>query len=281
MQLNSQDIDAICGLVHDLCGVNLDSSKGYLIESRLAELARRAGCEGYAELARKARASQEGSLKSEIIDAITTNETLFFRDNSPFEALRHKALPETIDAIAGTPFPKRIRIWSAACSTGQEPYSIAMLARELIPDVDDWDIRITATDVSNGVIRRASQGWYSSHEIDRGLSRRQLDQHFIQRDRGWQIRDEVRYMVHFQRLNLLESFTALGRFDIIFCRNVAIYFTPECRKSVYQRIAQCLNPEGYLFLGSAESIADLETNLQPERHCGAVFYRHANVAVTA
>jgi chemotaxis protein methyltransferase CheR len=273
MKLAPDDVDAICGLVIDLCGVYLDESKGYLIEARLGDLAKRAGCESYADLARRVRLTNDAQLKNGVINAITTNETLFFRDTSPFEALRHKAVPEMIDAKAATPYPKRLRIWSAACSTGQEPYSIAMLVRDLIPDVDLWDIKIHATDICDEAVSKASRGWYTAHEIGRGLPEPQLTRYFVAENNGWRVRDELRSLVSFERRNLLEPFTMLGRFDIVLCRNVAIYFTPAARQDLFHRIAAQMVPDGYLFVGSQESLSDLGPRFTPHHHCRAVYYR--------
>ena len=166
MQVTPEEIPAVARLVNELCGVVLDETKGYLIDSRLGSVAQQAACASFGELCQKARGNRTVELK--IIDAITTQETLFFRDNSPFEAFKHKAIPETIDAKANTAFPKRLRIWSAACSTGQEPYSIAMTLCNLLPDVHSWDIKILATDICDSAITQASLGRYAEHEVQRG-----------------------------------------------------------------------------------------------------------------
>ena len=273
MQLSSHDIDAICGLVIDLCGVYLDESKSYLIESRLGDLVKRSGCASYAELARRVRCAADHTLRNEVIDAITTNETMFFRDQSPFEALQHRVIPELIDRKALSLYPKRIRIWSAACSTGQEPYSIAMLVAELIPDVHRWDVSILGTDISDVAISRASRGWYTNHEVERGLAAQRLERFFRREAGGWQVNDAVRALVSFQHANLLDPLAMKGKFDIIFCRNVAIYFTPETRHELFHRLAAMLLPDGYLFAGSQESLADLGPPFTPHHHCRAVFYR--------
>lgn len=275
MKLSPGDVDAICGLVNDLCGVYLDENKGYLIENRLGELAQRAGCKNYAELARKARNSNELKLRNQVINAITTNETLFFRDSSPFEALRHKAVPELIDSKAGSLFPKRLRFWSAACSTGQEAYSIAMMLSEMLPDIYTWDINILGTDISDDAVTRASKGWYAAHEISRGLAPTMLNKFFRPEANGWRVKDELRAMVAFQRRNLLESFIGLNKFDVVMCRNVAIYFTPEVRRDLFHRITATMNSDGYLFVGSQESLSDLGPQFAPKAHCRAVFYRPA------
>jgi len=273
MSLTQDDLDAVCGLVNDLCGVFLDETKGYLIESRLADLVAREGCESYVALAEMARTEAATGLRTEIVDAITTNETLFFRDNSPFDALRHKVIPHLLDASAKSSFPNRIRIWSAACSAGQETYSIAMTIRELIPNLDDYNITILGTDVSDAAIAKASRGRYAKHEVERGLSPKQLADYFVAVDDGWQVRDELRAMVSFQRLDLREPFDHLGHFDVVFCRNVAIYFTAEARRDVFDRITRVLQPEGALFVGSSETLHDLGPAFEPLHHCRAVFYR--------
>lgn len=273
MKLASAEVASVAGLVMDLCGILLDESKGYLIESRLAPIARHHGLDSYAELVRQARLAYDKQLLNQIIDAITTNETLFFRDESPFEALRHKALPELIDAKVKTAFPRRIRIWSAACSTGQEPYSIAMTLHDLIPDIHSWDISILATDICDSAIEQASKGEYSSFEVERGMKPQYLERFLARRHGNWKVRDEIRALVAFRHLNLMSPFTGLGPFDVVFCRNVAIYFTPEGRRGVFQRIAQTLTRDGYLFVGCAESLADLGPQFTPHHHCRGMFYR--------
>ena len=178
MSLNHRDIEAVADLVMQLCGVCLDESKSYLIESRLQEILDRTSCASYDDLVSRARQPGERQLQQEVIDAITTQETLFFRDRSPFEAFRHKAVPELIDRKAGTPFAKRIRVWSAACSTGQEPYSIVMTLAELLPEFESWDVQVVATDISTNALATARQGRYAPHEVERGLSQLQLNRYF-------------------------------------------------------------------------------------------------------
>ncbi len=273
MNVTPEDLSVICSYVYELCGIYLDDTKGYLIESRLGEIASEAGCATYAELARKSKYSDDRQLQNKIIDAITTNETLFFRDNSPFEALRHKAIPETIDAKSGSIHSRRLRVWSAACSTGQEPYSIAMTLCDLIPDVSDWDISILGTDISDAALEHASRGHYAAHEIQRGLESRNLTKYFTQDSDGWQVSDQLRSMVSLRRFNLLEPFTSLGPFDVIFCRNVAIYFTSEVRHSLFNRLADRLTETGYLFIGSSESLNDMGSRFVAQHHCRSVFFQ--------
>ena len=273
MPVSTEDVAFVARLVDELCGVVLDDSKAYLIECRLGELAKKHGCGTYRELCQKARGNGDRAVQTEIIDAITTQETLFFRDNSPFEALQHKVIPQLIDDKAKTAFPRRLRIWSAASSTGQEAYSIAMLLCELIPDVLSWDISILATDISNAAIKAASLGWYARHEIERGMKPAMLAKYFVEQRGGWKIKDQIRAMVAFQHRNLLQPFAGLGSFDIIFCRNVAIYFDAPHRRDLFLRLTEHLTPSGYLFVGSAESLLDLGPRFAPHVHCRATFYR--------
>ncbi len=271
MHVTPEEIPAVARLVNDLCGVVLDETKGYLIDSRLGSVAQEAGCTSFGELCRKARGNRTLELK--IVDAITTQETLFFRDNSPFEALKHKSIPETIDAKAGTPFPRRLRIWSAASSTGQEPYSIAMTLCELLPDVHSWDINILATDISDSAIMQASLGRYARHEVQRGMTPQMLSKYFQEEPDGWRVKEELRAMIRFDGRNLLKPLSGLGPFDIIFCRNVAIYFDTDVKRDLFNRLADRLTPGGYLFVGSSESLNNLDPRFVPQHHCRCVFYQ--------
>lgn len=273
MELTADDIKVIARLVGDLCGIVLDESKGYLIKSRLTSVAEQAGCKTFSELYCKARYDNEKALQTRIIDAITTNETLFFRDASPFDALQFKVIPNLIDEKAGSLHPRRLRIWSAACSTGQEPYSIGMMLREMLPDIAKWDIQILATDISDGAIRHASVGRYADYEIQRGMKPEYLSKYFTRETNAWKVKDELRAMVSYRRLNLLQPFAHIGPFDVIFCRNVAIYFNAATRRDLFLRLATELTPGGYLFVGSSESLSDLGPRFVAQHHCRAVFYQ--------
>ncbi|MEZ6105065.1 MAG: CheR family methyltransferase [Pirellulaceae bacterium] len=247
--------------------------QGYLVDCRLGSIAEKHGCKSFEELARKVRTSGSFALRTEVIDAITTNETLFFRDNSPFEAFAYKALPETMDAKAGSPFANRLRIWSAASSTGQEAVSIGISILEHLPDAHRFDVQIVGTDISERAVERASRGWFAEHEIQRGLSPQMIAKYFRPDNGGWRVIDEVRSLLKFQHMNLLEPFNHLGKFDIVFCRNVAIYFTPETRARLFQRISEVMTEPGYLFVGSSESLSDLGPRFMPHLHCKSVYYR--------
>ncbi len=273
MKVTPEEITIIARMVNDLCGVILDETKGYLIESRLSEVAESEGCSTFSEFYYKARYKTDKHLQRAIIDAITTQETLFFRDGSPFEALQYKLLPEMIDAKAATAFPKKFRIWSAACSTGQEPYSIAMMFHEMLPDVQDWDISIMATDISDTAIAQASLGEYAAHEIQRGLKPELLSRYFLPKDDKYKVKDELRAMIMFKQINLHNPFVGMGPFDIIFCRNVAIYFDQDAKRSLFLRLGEKLTREGIMFVGSSESLTDVGPQFIPQHHCRAVFYQ--------
>lgn len=262
--------------IRDLTGIQIEPSKTYLIESRLGGLLMEYGCRTYAELYRKAKADPSRGIEKRIIDQITTHETSFFRDAAPFEMLKHKILPELIDrrtARNGGKRPLIIRIWSAGCSTGQEVYSIAIAVREVVSDAARCRIQITGTDISADALTRASQGVYSELEIQRGLTAKQRDQYFVRLGERWKVKDEIRAMVFFKKMSLLEPLDGLGTFDVIFCRNVAIYFNPEDRRQLFHRIAQVLEPDGYLIIGSTESLAGVCSLFQPSRHLRSVFYQ--------
>ena len=276
MKIDPGEFKVFSQYIHSLCGVILDDSKAYLIETRLSGLAQEQGCSTFSELYYKSRADLSRNLARQIIDAITTNETLFFRDNAPFEMLQHKILPELIDrrkkkTLPGTPIP--LRVWSAACSTGQEVYSIAILLKEMLGDLNQYNLRLIGTDISNRAVAQASRGVYNKIEIERGLPASKLERFFSVLDGGWKIKDEIRAMASFSNINLLENFPSLGRFDIIFCRNVAIYFTDQDKANLYKRLATMLEPDGYLIIGGTESLTGVSTLFAPQRHLRSVYYQ--------
>jgi chemotaxis protein methyltransferase CheR len=259
--------------IKEICGIHLDDSKGYLIETRLAGLARETGVGSLAELYYRAKSSPNG-LRQKIIDAVTTNETSFFRDATPFELLQHKLIPELIDRRKGTGAGRPIiRIWSAACSTGQEAYSTGIVLRELLGDLTRYDVRILGTDISDQVVAQASYGHYTKLEVERGLPPDKVQRHFISDGDRWKIRDEIRALATFRKMNLLEPFAFPAPFDIVFCRNVAIYFTEPDRARLFRSIGRCLAPDGALIIGSTESLAGLCPEFEPQRYMRTVFYR--------
>jgi len=273
IKLQPEEHKAIAQYIYAICAIVLDQSKGYLIEGRLASLVVELGCSRYGELLFRAQSDKTGSIRRRIIDAITTGETLFFRDNAPFEMLRHKLLPDLIDrrSRAGSRIP--IRIWSAACSTGQEIYSIAIVIRELLAGVDRYDVRLVGTDISDQAVARASRARYSALEISRGMDQSTLSRHFVRAGDEWQVRDEIRAMASFRTLNLMQDFSSLGRFDIIFCRNVAIYFNDTDRIGLFGRLERALDRDGSLVVGAMESLTAGCPQLEPKRHMRSVYYQ--------
>jgi len=259
--------------IKEICGIHLDHSKGYLLETRLAGLLSEAGAANFSELFFKARADASSKLRGKIIEAITTNETSFFRDNSPFELLRHKLIPDLIDRRNRNGARTPIRIWSAACSTGQEAYSTAIVVKELLGDLTRYDVRILGTDISNKVVAQASYGEYTRLEMERGLPPETLARHFTVSGDRWRVRDEIRSLAAFRTINLLEQFSFPHPFDIIFCRNVAIYFTETDKTRLFRNLVRCLAKDGSLIIGSTESISGLCPELEPKRHMRTVFYQ--------
>lgn len=280
MSPSKEEVREIGELANLLCGIHLDESKSYLVESRFVPILAKHECRSVSEFARMVRDGLPKA-KAAFIDAITTRETTFFRDASPFKALENKVLPELIDSKEETPFPRRLRIWSAACSSGQEPYSIAMTISKLIPDFLRWDISIYATDICDAAIAKASSGVYSDFEIDRGMSELDRTNFFIKQPGGWKVRDDIRSLVRFETRNLLMSFSGVGYFDVIFCRNVAIYFAEPVRDDLFRRLANVLQKEGALFVGHAEKLEHLGPEFAPQTHCRSIYYQPHKSRVTA
>jgi chemotaxis protein methyltransferase CheR len=240
-------------------GLDLSADKQYLVESRLLPLARRAGLGGIPELVQKMRSSSE-QLTARVVEAMTTNETFFFRDKIPFDNLNDGILPALIQSRASR---RSLRIWSAASSTGQEPYSIAMCLREYGAALSGWRIEIVATDLSHEVLEKSKAGLYSQFEVQRGLPIQHLVKYFTQLGEFWQISADIRGMVQHRQLNLLQDFSHLGKFDVIFCRNVLIYFDQETKVSIFERLARMLEPDGTLMLGAAESVVGITDVFRP------------------
>jgi chemotaxis protein methyltransferase CheR len=260
--------------VHEICGVYLDQSKAYLFETRLGGLFQETGAHSFSELHHKARSDFSNGLRRKIVDAITTNETSFFRDASPFELLQHKVIPDLIDrrTKAGVrPLP--IRIWSAACSTGQEVYSAGIVIKELLGDLRGYDVRLLGTDISDKAVAQASYGHFSRLELDRGMPADKISKYFMAEGDRWKIRDDIRGLATFRSMNLLEPFAFPAPFDIVFCRNVAIYFTETDKTRLFKNIGKCLARDGCLIIGATESIGGLCPEFEPKRYLRAVFYQ--------
>jgi len=255
------DFDFLRRLLHERSGLVLPAEKQYLAESRLLPLARRHGLTSLGELIAKLREAQaEAPLVTEVVEAMTTNETFFFRDKIPFDHLRDTIMPSLIAARAKE---KRIRIWCTAASSGQEPYSIAMTLKSMGAALAGFRIDILATDLSMEVLERARHGLYSQFEVQRGLPIHLLVKFFSKEGEMWQVAPELRGMVQFRPLNLLKDFSPLGMFDIVFCRNVLIYFDQESKIGVFNRVAKQMSDDGFLVLGAAETVVGLTDAFKP------------------
>ncbi len=258
--MTPEDFDYLRKLLRERSGLMLSAEKQYLAESRLLPVARRHNLSTLGDLIGKLKASPASALGIEVVEAMTTNETFFFRDKTPFEHFRDTMMPAMIAARARE---KRIRIWCAAASTGQEPYSLAMALHEMAAKLAGFRIDIVATDLCGEVLERAKAGIYSQFEVQRGLPIQNLVKFFTQVGDAWQIAPEIRAMVQFRTLNLLNDFSPLGTFDIVFCRNVLIYFAQDTKIGVFNRIAKQMPDDGYLVLGAAETTVGLTDGFKP------------------
>lgn len=260
--MNPQDFEYLKEFLKNRSGIVLSADKLYLVESRLTPVARDLGMSGIDELISALAKTADESLKTRVTDAMTTNESFFFRDQTPFDNLRDHVLPAMI-AARKAKGQNRIRIWSAACSSGQEPYTIAMMLLENKEKFGDMSFEILATDLSTEIVDKAKDGSYSQFEVQRGLPIQLLVKYFTQTETAWQISEDIRKMVRFQTFNLLDSYGVLGKFDIIFCRNVLIYFDQETKGAILSRMADISAPDASLFLGGAESVIGITSDYQP------------------
>ncbi|MET0709692.1 MAG: protein-glutamate O-methyltransferase CheR [Tardiphaga sp.] len=247
------DYEYLQKILKDRSGLMLSSDKKYLLESRLLPLARKVGVPGIGELVQKMRGGSEAVI-SDVVEAMTTNETFFFRDKTPFDHFKDTVIPDLIKARAGR---RSLRIWCAAASTGQEPYSLAMILKDFGAALSGWRIEIVATDLSPEVLEKSRAGLYTQFEVQRGLPIQSLVKHFTQVGTLWQLNADVRSLVQFRQFNLLQDYTHLGKFDIIFCRNVLIYFDQPTKSDIFGRLARVSESDGYLFLGAAETVIGL------------------------
>jgi chemotaxis protein methyltransferase CheR len=253
------DYEFLRKLLKERSGLILSADKQYLVESRLTPLARKAGVASLGELVGKLKANNE-RLIVDVVEAMTTNESFFYRDKVPFDHFNSAIMPSLIAARAKE---RRIRIWCAAASTGQEPYSLAMCLKEMKEKIAGWRVEILGTDLSTEVLEKSKAGVYSQFEVQRGLPIQMLVKYFAQTGDTWQISPEIRAMVQYRPLNLLADFNHLGGFDVVFCRNVLIYFDQPTKISVLNRIAKLLEPDGFLVLGAAETVVGLTDAFKP------------------
>jgi chemotaxis protein methyltransferase CheR len=254
------DYEFLRKLLKERSGLDLSADKQYLVESRLVPLARKAGLGGISELVQKVKAGAAEAMIAEVVEAMTTNETFFFRDRIPFDHLKETMLPALLQARSAR---RSLRIWCAASSTGQEPYSIAMCLKGLGAALAGWRIEILATDLSQGVLEKSRAGIFSQFEVQRGLPIQLLVKHFTQIGDMWQLNADIRSMVQHRQLNLLHDFSYLGTFDVVFCRNVLIYFDQDTKTSIFERMARVVEPDGFMVLGAAESVVGITDAFKP------------------
>ena len=267
MALNKKSFEILTGKIKDYSGIVINSDKEYLLESRLMPIAKKYGLEGLESLVEYMQENKDESLLVEVIEGMTTNESFFFRDFKPFDYLRDKILPEI---FAKFPEKNKYRIWSAASSTGQEAYSIAMTILESAA-CNGKKFEICATDIDLNVIEKARDGLYSQFEVQRGVPINLLIKYFTQEGDQWRVKGNLKEMIKFDKFNLLEAAGGVGMFDIIFCRNVLIYFDKDTKEKVLHNIVKTMEPHAYLFTGGAESLMGLDTPLQPVEGLVSVF----------
>jgi chemotaxis protein methyltransferase CheR len=269
------DYEYLCKYLKAQSGLDLPADKQYLIDSRLLPLARKTGLSGITELVQKMKGGS-AALNPQVVEAMTTNETLFFRDKTPFDRFHDLIMPQMLRARGNR---KSMRIWCAAGSTGQEPYSLAMSVKEMGAALSGWRIEIIATDLSQEVLEKSKAGLYSQFEVQRGLPIRMLVKYFKQAGDLWQINADIRAMVQHRRLNLLHDFSELGVFDLIFCRNVLIYFDRETKADLFNRFASAIEPDGFLVLGATETVVGLTDLFKPAERRGV--YQPSGVLAAA
>ncbi len=258
--MNPQEFAYLAGFIRERSGIVLTAEKAYLLENRLKPLASEGKFGSLGDLVSALKANRDERLARNVVEVMTTNETLFFRDSKPFDLLRDVVLPQLIET---RPKGRPLRIWSAACSAGQEPYSIAMTIKENAARFAAWPVDIVATDISSAVLAKARAGVYSQFEVQRGLPIRFLVKYFTQTETQWTIRPDIRAMIQFREQNMLQDMVKLGSFDIVFCRNVLIYFDSDTKQKVLERIARCLAPDGMLFLGGTETVIGITSRFEP------------------
>ncbi len=273
MATGNVDFDQFRVFLEKACGILLGENKQYLVSSRLNKLMEQQGIKSLGELVQRIQTQPRSGLREQVVDAMTTNETLWFRDTYPFEVLKNKVLPEMIKASPG----QRLRIWSAACSSGQEPYSLSMTIDEFERSNSGQlkgGAQIVATDLSGLMLTNCKSGEYDSLAINRGLSQERLQRYFDPKGPGrWAVKPAIRTRIEFRPINLLDSYAALGKFDIVFCRNVLIYFSAEVKKDILKRIHATLKPGGYLFLGASEALNGLPELYQMVQCSPGIIYQ--------
>ena len=253
------DFEFICQILRERSGLVLTNDKAYLLESRLLPVARKWKLATFDDLVRVIRTKMDEAVVRDVVEAMTTNESFFFRDTKPFDQFKALVLPALLKSRAAN---RTIRIWSAACSSGQEPYSLAMILSESAAQLNGWKIEIVGTDLSTEILNRAKEGMYSQFEVQRGLPITMLVKYFAQIGDRWQINAKIRGMVQYKEFNLLQDPMPLGRFDVVFCRNVLIYFDQPTKTRVLNSVSKLMPEDGFLFLGGAETVLGITDKFQ-------------------
>lgn len=269
--LSFADFDFVRTLVKQHSSISLDDSKGYLVSSRLLPIARAQGFGSVAKLIAHLRSRPHGKIHTNVLEAVATTETSFFRDFHPFEALGDQVIPELVRKRRDT--TRMLSIWSGACSSGQEPFSVAMVLRQTIPDIDNWTIQLLASDFSGAMVERAREGVFKQLEVNRGLPARLLVQYFDQHGSSWWAKDEVKRMVTFFQQNLDREWTRIPQVDLLFLRNVLIYFDVETRRRILRRVRRHLRPDGFLIMGAAETTLSLDESFKRVQFGRTAFYQ--------
>ncbi len=268
--MTQQDFDSICKLLRERSAIVLEAGKEYLVETRLAPLMRQLNLNSIGDLIAQLRSQPGNGLYRQIVEALVITESSFFRDHHPFESLRKVVIPDLINRRRDE---RRLHIWCAASSTGQEPYSLGLLFREHFPELAGWKISLLASDISLQVLERARAGRYNQIEVNRGLPAALLVKYFDQHGTDWQLKPAIRSMVDFQELNLAQAWPALPRMDLVLVRNVMIYFDVETKKAILGRLARVLRPDGYLLLGGAETTFNLSDSYRRVEPLKSGFYQ--------
>lgn len=264
------DFDLYKDLLREKSGLTLTPDKSYLLDSRLTPVAKKHGFATLENLTMALRGVPKNDLVRDVVEAMTTNETSFFRDSKPFDQFRDVVLPHLLKTRASA---RRIRIWCAAASTGQEPYSLAMLLKEQGSKLNGWTIEIIATDIDTAVLETAKKAEYSQFEVQRGLPIQMLMKYFEQKGDRWSLKNDIKSMIQFKYFNLLEPMSSLGRFDLIFCRNVLIYFDRETKSKVLGNMATLLPDDGFVFLGGAETVLGITEAFKPMENTRGIYVK--------
>lgn len=270
MTLSRESFDFVRAVLKDRSAHALEEDKTYLVETRLLPVARRHGLATVEDLVRRLRLRNDETLLGEVVEAMTINETFFFRDGRPFEVLRDTILPELIRRRVAV---RRLHVWSAACSSGQEPYSVALLLRHDFPALDGWNVRLLASDLSAAMLGRARAGRYSELEVSRGLPPELRNAYFERHGHAWHLRDDIRRMVEYLPINLSGAWPALPPLDLVLLRNVLIYFDTPTKQRILARVRALMAPDGYLLLGGAETTHNLDNDFVPVTYAGVSFYQ--------